>query len=129
MSSDQQETSNAVEFPMVRGSTTRFFRLDMLVLDVLTPLIGFENGSYALHLAGYQHLGDIATSSPEEISRVAGMSPPKIRKIKSFLRKHDLDFGADTTDWQSCRMPKIFGRADRHDHRRKPIPAFLSVVR
>src|SRR5262249_1441223 len=102
--------------------------LDMLVLDVLTPHIGFENGAYALHLAGYQHVGDIAASSPEEISKVAGMSQGKVGNIRSFLRKHDLDFGTDATDWQKCRMPKTFSRSNRPDRPRKSIPEFLSLV-
>jgi hypothetical protein len=128
MSSDQPQKNNVVEFPVLRGSTTRFFKLDMLVLDVLTPFIGFENGAYALHLAGYQHLGDLAASSPAEISKVAGMSPSKIRKVRSFLRQHDLDYGVDATDWQRCRMPKISSQSGRPDHPRKPVPVFLTVV-
>jgi len=128
MSSEQLQKNNVVEFPVLKDGTTRFFKLDMLVLDVLTPLIGFENGAYALHLEGYQHLGDLAASSPEAISKVPGMSTSKISKIRSFLRHHGLDFGVDTTDWQHCRMPKIFSQPSRPHFSSRPVPAFLTVV-
>jgi len=62
------QNSNIVEHPAVKGETGYLGNLDMFVMDVLTPVLGFENGTYALYLAGYKYVGDIVASLPEEIA-------------------------------------------------------------
>jgi ERCC4-type nuclease len=103
MSAPVPASHNVVELPSVAGKTAQLAKLDIFIMDELTSLIGFENGTYALYLAGYRYIADIVASSPDEIIKVRGMSARKMNRIRSFLRKQSLEFGADVSEWQAYK--------------------------
>lgn len=115
------------ELPLAKGKVESFAKFDMFTMNVLTEVIGFEMGSYALHCAGYQHIGRIVSADPEAILNIPGINVRKLRKISSFLRRHDLSFGMDTRDWMNARerRPKACGCVPEPGRSRWPKPKLV----
>jgi hypothetical protein len=102
--------NNIVSHRMFDGQIDALDAMSLGVMDVLTPVLGFENGTYALHCAGYEYIGDIAISKRSDIASVTGITENKMKRLRSYLRKFNLTFEtqptAEWSEWRSAVMDK-----------------------
>jgi hypothetical protein len=103
MATDSGAAKTVVELPSVSGKSALLRTLDLFTMDVLSTIIGFEEGSLELARAGYRYVGHIAASQPEALLAVKGMTPWKLKRIEGYLRRIGLTFGMDTSEWLAVR--------------------------
>lgn len=85
---------NLIKFPGQRVLRKASI-VDGLILEVLSPLIGFDPGARTLHRAGIVWVDQLLLTTEEELLALPGIGRKRVQKIQAFLWQHQLKLGRD----------------------------------
>ena len=77
------------------------FHPDLLLrytLDELTDVVGFKDGSLALHRAGLKLVGAVYRAGPDDLLAITRFGPRKLEALCAYFIRNGLEYPAKATN-------------------------------